>query len=76
MIRAVRSRSEDFGEFQSGEIMEGVTRVSFTGDSQWLSLYLLKKVHMCGTLMLIAVAKDFRVCGGYGKLTRVKRYTF
>lgn len=48
-------------------IMEGVTHVSFTWAPRWMPLYLLKKLQMRKTPILVKVTKGFRICGGLGQ---------
>lgn len=56
--------SGDFGECQTGGIMEGVTHVNFIGALRWTPLYQLKEVQMCGNPMLVRGGRGFTVCGG------------
>lgn len=40
-------------------MMQGVTNVCFTKVSQWVLLYFLKEVKMCGTPVFVDLTKSF-----------------
>lgn len=44
--------------------MKGLAKISFTSVLWRVPLFLLTKVQMHDTPMLIGVAKGFRICGG------------